>query len=77
MNKFKQSITEIESCYFDLLFNLFKEIDIFLLEDKTINNEKIEEQINKLIKRIKYLLFCKVSNFKFRSVIKKCKVCFK
>jgi hypothetical protein len=42
MNKFKQSITEIESCYFDLLFNLFKEIDIFLLEDKTINNEKIE-----------------------------------
>ncbi len=36
MNDFK----EIESCYFDLFFNLFKKLDIFLLENKEINNEK-------------------------------------
>ncbi|WP_284928512.1 hypothetical protein [Candidatus Phytoplasma sp. AldY-WA1] len=65
MNKFKQSVLEIESCYFDLFFNLFKELDVFLLENKEINNDKIEKEINKLIKRIKYLLFCKVIDFKF------------
>ncbi|USQ93571.1 MAG: hypothetical protein M6G77_01245 [Candidatus Phytoplasma vitis] len=65
MNKFKQSVLEIESCYFDLFFNLFKKLDIFLLENKEINNEKIKEEINKLIKRIKNLLFYKVVNFKF------------
>ncbi len=59
MNKFKQSVLEIESCYFDLFFNLFKELDIFLLENKEINNEKIKEEIYKLNKRIKNLLFIK------------------
>ncbi|MGI3136119.1 MAG: hypothetical protein ACN23H_00840 [Candidatus Phytoplasma vitis] len=46
-------------------FNLFKKIDIFLLENKEINNEKIKEEIDKLIKRIKNLLFYKIVNFKF------------
>jgi len=43
---------------FYLFLNLFK-------ENKEINNDKIKEEINKLIKRIKYLLFCKIINFKF------------
>jgi hypothetical protein len=65
MNKFKQSVLEIELCYFDSFFNLFKELDIFLLENKEINNDKIKEEINKLIKRIKNLLFYKIVRFKF------------
>jgi hypothetical protein len=59
MNNFKQSVLEIESCYFDLFFNLFKKLDIFLLKNKEINNEKIKEEIYKLNKRIKNLLFIK------------------
>ncbi|WP_284928151.1 hypothetical protein [Candidatus Phytoplasma sp. AldY-WA1] len=54
----KQSLEEIEKSYFDLFLNLFK-------ENKEINDDKIEEKINKLIKQIRYLLFCKVINFKF------------
>ncbi|WP_284928729.1 hypothetical protein [Candidatus Phytoplasma sp. AldY-WA1] len=64
MNNFKQSVLEIELCYFELLYNLFK-------ENKEIDDDKIKEEINKLIKQIKYLLFCKVINFKFPFPLKK------
>jgi len=50
----KLSISEIEKCYFDLFLNLFEK-----------NKEIDDDKINKLIKQIKYLLFCKVINFKF------------
>ncbi|WAN63564.1 hypothetical protein RS022_07390 [Candidatus Phytoplasma rubi] len=51
------------------IFNYFliflKNLIFFLLENKEINNEKIKEEIDKLNKQIKHLLFYKVVNFKF------------
>jgi hypothetical protein len=59
-NKFKQSILEFESCY----FNLFKELNVFLLENK-VDDEEIKKEIEDLIKKIKNLLFYEVINYKF------------
>jgi hypothetical protein len=60
MNKFKQNILEIETCYFVLFKNLFEK-----------NKEIDDDKINKLIKQIKYLLFCKIINFKFSFPLEK------
>jgi hypothetical protein len=51
--------------YFFNFFNFFKELDVFLLENKEINNDKIEKEIEDLIKKIKNLLFYEVIHFKF------------
>ncbi|WP_284928816.1 hypothetical protein [Candidatus Phytoplasma sp. AldY-WA1] len=59
-NKFKKSILEFESCY----FNLFKEFNVFLLENE-VDDEEIKKEIEDLIKKIKNLLFYEIINYKF------------
>ncbi len=60
-NKFKKTASEIESCY----YTLFKELDIFLLENKKINTYKIEKEIDDLIKKIKNLFIYEIVHYKF------------
>ncbi|WP_284928667.1 hypothetical protein [Candidatus Phytoplasma sp. AldY-WA1] len=64
-NKCKPNILEIESCYFKLFFDIFKELDIFLLENKKINTYKIEKEIDDLIKKIKNLFIYEIVHYKF------------